>query len=205
MAIAINRKRKMKRTFAATAVIAASMFALASAQTTGTEVQRNANQQERIEQGLKSGSLSTGEAAKLEKGEAKVDRMEANANKDGNLTDAEKARIQKAQNKESRAITRAKTNDRTGNPNSASSQRMQADVQRNANQQNRIEQGVQSGALTTHETAKLERGQAKVNRTEARAGADGHVGAGEQKAVQAKENRQSKKIFKQKHDAQTSG
>src|SRR5476649_1073025 len=104
MAIAINRKRKMKRTFAATAVIAASMFALASAQTTGTEVQRNANQQERIEQGLKSGSLSTGEAAKLEKGEAKIDRMESKANKDGTLTDAEKARIQKAQNKESRAI-----------------------------------------------------------------------------------------------------
>ncbi len=192
----------MKRTFAATAVIAASMFGAASAQTTGTEVQRNANQQERIEQGLKSGSLSTGEAARLEKGEAKVERLEANANKDGNLSDAEKARIQKAQNKESRAIARAKSNDRTGNPNSASSQRMQADVQRNVNQQSRIEQGVQSGALTTHETAKLERGQARVNRTEARAGADGHVGAGEQKAVQAKEDRQSKRIFKQKHDEQ---
>ena len=81
---------------------------------------------------------------------------------------------------------------------------MQADVQRNANQQNRIEQGVQSGALTTHETAKLEHGQAKVNSAEARAGADGHVGAGEQKAVQAKANHQSKKVYKQKHDAQTS-
>ena len=78
----------MNRTFAATAAIAASMFALDSAQTTGTEVQRNANQQDRIEQGLKSGALSTGEAAKLEKGEAKVDRMEAKANKDGTLTDA---------------------------------------------------------------------------------------------------------------------
>ena len=192
----------MKRTFAATAVIAASMFGAASAQTTGTEVQRNANQQQRIEQGLQSGSLSTGEAAKLEKGETKVERMETNANKDGNLSAAEKARIQKAQNKESAAIARAKANDRTGNPNSASSQRMQADVQRNVNQQNRIEQGVKSGALTTHETAKLERGQAHVTAAEARAGADGHVGAAEQKAVQAKENRQSKRVFKQKHDAQ---
>ena len=87
----------------------------------------------------------------------------------------------------------------------ASAQTTGSEVQRNDNQQNRIEQGVKSGALTTHETAKLERGQAKVNRAEARVGADGHVGAGEQKAVQAKENRQSKKIFKQKHDAQTSG
>jgi hypothetical protein len=202
MAIAIYRRETMKRTFAATAVIAASMFGAASAQTTGTEVQRNANQQQRIEQGLQSGSLSTGEAAKLEKGETKVERMEANANKDGNLSTAEKARIQKAQNKESAAIARAKTNDRTGNPNSASSQRMQADVQRNVNQQNRIEQGVKSGALTTHETAKLEHGQAHVTAAEAHAGADGHVGAAEQKAVQAKENRQSKRVFKEKHDAQ---
>jgi hypothetical protein len=31
---------------------------------------------------------------------------------------------------------------------------------------------------------------------------DGHVGAAEQKAVQAKENRQSKRVFKEKHDAQ---
>ena len=192
----------MKRTFAATAVIAASMFGAASAQTTGTEVQRNSNQQQRIEQGLQSGSLSTGEAAKLERGETKVEKMEANANKDGNLSPAEKARIQKAQNKESGAIARAKTNNVTGNPNSASSQRMQADVQRNVNQQNRIEQGVQSGALTTHETAKLERGQSHVTAAEARAGANGHVGAAEQKGVQARENHQSKRIFKEKHDAQ---
>ncbi len=195
----------MSRTFAATALVAASMFGAVSAQTTGTEVQRNANQQQRIEQGLQSGALSTREAAGLEKGEARIDRLEANANKDGNLSDAEKARIQKAQNKESSDIARLKHNDRAGNPDSASSKRMQADVQRNVNQQNRIEQGVQSGSLTTHETAKLERGQARVGSTEARAGSDGHVGAGEQKRVQAKEDRQSKRIRKQKHDAQTNG
>src|SRR5450432_3635362 len=190
----------MNRTFAATAAIAASMFALASAQTTGSEVQRNANQQERIEQGLKSGSLSTGEAAKLEKGEAKVDRMEAKANKDGTLTDAEKARIQKAHNKESSALAKAKTNDQTGNPNSASSQRMQADVQRNANQEQRIENGVKSGSLTNREAGNLERGQAKVDRKEAKAAANGHVGAGEQKNIQSAENHQSRRIHREKHN-----
>ncbi|UUZ55732.1 hypothetical protein LP419_09440 [Massilia sp. H-1] len=45
----------------------------------------------------------------------------------------------------------------TGNPNSASSQRMQADVQRNVNQQTRIENGIKSGELTNHEVAKLEK------------------------------------------------
>ena len=193
----------MKKGYTALSLIAAFLVGLASAQTTGSEVQRNANQQERIEQGLKSGQLSTGEAAKLEKGEARVQKMEAHANKDGTLTDAEKARIQKAQNAESHAISRDKHNAVAGNPNSASSQRMQADVQRNANQQKRIGEGVQSGQLTGHETAKLERGQARVDRAEARAGADGHVGPKEQKAIQARENRQSKRIHRQKHDAQT--
>ena len=190
--------------FTAASLLAASFFGIAVAQTTGSEVQRNVNQQQRIEQGLQSGQLTTREAAKLEKGESRVERLEANANKDGTLTDAEKARIQKAQNAESKEISRLKNNNRTGNPNSASSKRMQADVQRNVNQQKRIEQGVQSGQLTGHETAKLERGQARVNATEARAGADGHVGAKEQARVQAKENRQSGRVYKEKHDKQTS-
>jgi hypothetical protein len=192
----------MKRTLTALSAVVASAFGIASAQTTGTEVQRNVNQQERIEQGLKSGELSTKEAAKLEKGQARVQRLEAKANKDGTLTDAEKARIQKAQNVQSKDIARLKHNERTGNPDSASSKRMQADVQRNVNQQKRIEQGVQSGQLTTHEAAKLERGQARVTSAEARAGADGHVGAKEQKRIQARENNQSKRVYKEKHDEQ---
>jgi len=49
----------------------------------------------------------------------------------------------------------------------------------------------------------LERGQAKVDRREARAAADGHVSAGEQRRVQKAENRQSRRIHKEKHDAQT--
>ena len=193
----------MKIRQSALALAISAAFALpALAQTAGSEVQRNVNQQNRIEQGLKSGELSTKEAAKLEKGEAKVEKVEANALKDGKLTPAEKAKIEGAQNAESAAIHKAKTNDVKGNPNSASSKRMQADVQRQANQQERIKEGVKSGELTKHETAKLEAGQAKVSRKEARAGADGHVGAAEQANIQHAENKQSRKIYKQKHDAQ---
>ncbi len=195
----------MKRTGIAVAIMAAMGVGVAAAQTTGSEVQRNVNQQNRIEQGLQSGQLSTGEAARLEKGEAKVDKMEANANKDGKLTPAEKARIQRAQNRESAAVYRDKHNAVTGNPSSASSKRMQADVQRNANQQARIEQGVQSGSLTKHEAASLERGQSHVNAAEARAGADGHVGAAEQRNIQARENHQSKRVYHKKHNARAAG
>jgi hypothetical protein len=166
----------------------------------GTEVQRDITQESRIEQGLKSGQLSTGEAAKLERGEARIDRMEKNALKDGNLSQQEADRINRAQNVESNKINALKHNDVTGNPNSASSQRMLADVQRNINQQSRIEQGVQNGSLSNKEVSNLERGQAGVNRAAARAGVDGHVSANEQARIQNKENRQSRKIFREKHN-----
>ena len=188
---------------AAAVAIGAAFSAAAFAQTTQSITQRDVNQQQRIEQGLKSGQLSTGEAARLERGEARVDRMEANALKDGTLTPAEKARINSAQNAESRAIERAKTNAATGNPNSASSRRMQADVQRNVNQESRIAQGVRSGELTSREAGKLERGQARVDRQEARAGADGKITANGQRHIQSAENRQSTRIRREKHDAQT--
>jgi hypothetical protein len=187
--------------------LAAAVFSLASmaafAQTNTAEtVQRDVNQQTRIEQGLQSGSLNTREAARLEKEQAHVDRLQAKSLKDGKLSAAERARLDAAQDKSSRDIYAAKHNGATGNPESASSQRMQADVQRNINQDKRIQAGVQNGSLNNREVAKLERGQAKVSRKEAVAGRDGHVGAAEQQRVQATENRQSKRIFKQKHDAQ---
>ena len=166
-------------------------------------IQRDVNQQQRIEQGLQSGSLNTREAARLEKEETKVEQDQARAMRDGKLSPAEKARLQREQNNVSRDIYREKHDAQTGNPSSASSQRMQADVQRNINQQTRIEQGVQSGSLTTRETAKLEAGQARDTRAEAHAGADGKVSAKEQKRLQKKENRQSARIHREKHDAQT--
>jgi ribosomal protein S13 len=181
-------------------IFTAPFASLAFAQGVGTEVQRDITQESRIEQGLKSGQLSTGEAAKLERGEARIDRMEKNALKDGNLSQQEADRINRAQNVESNKINALKHNDVTGNPNSASSQRMLADVQRNINQQSRIEQGVQNGSLSNTEVSNLERGQAGVNRAAARAGVDGHVSANEQARIQNKENRQSRKIFREKHN-----
>jgi hypothetical protein len=59
-----------------------------------------------------------------------------------------------------------------------------------------------SGELTNREAARLEAGQARVGRAQARAGADGHVGPREQAAIQHRQNVQSKRIYRQKHDAQ---
>lgn len=194
----------MKRIFSTTLAIAlgAAISASALAQTNASEVQRNVNQQTRIEEGLKSGELNTREAARLEKQESKINRDEARALQDGKLSAAEKAKLQAEQNKVSQDIYREKHDAQKGNPNSASSQRMQADVQRNINQQERIKAGVKSGELTKKETANLERGQARVEHKQAVAGRDGHVGAHEEARIQNAENNQSKKIYKQKHDAQ---
>lgn len=188
------------RQIAIASVFTAALSSAAFAQTVGTEVQRDINQDSRVEQALKSGQLSTGEAARLERGESRIDRMEKNALKDGHLSQLEADRIQRAQNAESGKINQLKHNDITGNPNSASSQRMQTDVQRNINQQGRIEQGIQNGSLTNKEVGNLERGQARVDRAEAKAGGDGHVSTAEQNRIQNKEIRQSRKIFRQKHN-----
>ena len=173
----------------------------AQAQGTADMVQRDVNQQNRVEQGLQSGALTSGEAAKLEKQETHIETMQTNALKNGKLSPAEKARIQNAQNAASANIYKQKHDAQVGNPNSASSRRLQADVQRNANQQARIEQGVTSGQLTHKETATLERGQAHVTAKEAQAGADGHVGSVEQGKIQTAENHQSAQVYHKKHNA----
>ena len=182
-----------------------ALTAAANAQTAADMTQRDINQESRIRNGLQDGSLTTREAALLEKREGAADRMQANALKDGKLSDAERARITRAENRNSRAITTARGNGVDGNPLSASSQRMQAGVQRDINQQQRIENGIQSGQLSNKEAGQLERGQARTDRQEFRAGRDGHVGAGEARAVNNAENQQSARIHNKRHNAVTRG
>jgi len=191
----------MKSTAVCLGVIAAGFLSTAAlAQTVQQDQQRDVNQQQRIEQGLQSGQLSTREAGHLEREQQHVDKMEARDLHNGSISPAEQARLNAAQNKASRDIAAGKHNGVVGNPNSASSQRMQSDVQRNVNQQQRIANGVNSGALTNHEVGSLERGQAHVDRKEANAAANGHVGAAEQRGIQRSENRQSARVYRKKHN-----
>jgi len=184
-------------------LIAMSMLTTAAwAQTTAEQdQQRDVNQQQRIEQGLKSGQLSTKEAGSLERQQQHIDNMEARDLKNGSITPAEQARLNAAQNRASADIYADKHNGVTGNPNSASSQRMQTDVQRNVNQQQRVQNGMDNGSLTNREAGSLERGQAHVDRREANAAASGHVSAREQRGIQRSENRQSRRIYRKKHNA----
>jgi hypothetical protein len=187
-------------------LIPAMLFSLLAlpvfAQSVATETQRDVNQQQRIESGLKSGQLTSREAAKLEREQARIDRAESRALKDGKLSDGEKQRITRMQDRASRDIQREKHDAQIGNPDSASSKRMQADVQRSINQEKRVQAGIKNGSLNNREAGRLERGEARIAGQEARAGRDGHVGAGEQRAIQRNENRASDRIHHEKHDHQ---
>lgn len=191
----------MKKFLAALlAAAAAPAFAQSNAAPGFTE--RDIRQEQRIEQGLQSGALTTREAARLQREQAHIDQMQARALADGELTAAERARIHAAQNAASRDIYRQKHDAQTGDPSSPSSRRMQADVARNINQEKRIQQGMASGELTNREAARLEAGQARIGRIEARAGRDGHVGPHEQAHIRQAQDRQSRRIYRQKHDGQ---
>ena len=70
-------------------------------------------------------------------------------------------------------------------------------------QEQRIDRGVESGALTPRETRRLEHGQQHVENVETRAQADGKITGREKARLEHAQDVQSKRIYKQKHDAQT--
>ncbi len=72
---------------------------------------------------------------------------------------------------------------------------------REANQQARIANGINSGALTAQETANLEKREAKIEADKQMAKADGKVTKAERAKLQHEENRASKKIYAKKHNA----
>jgi len=76
--------------------------------------QREVNQQDRIAQGMKSGSLTAGEAAHLENNEAKIQQQKKAdmAAHGGHLTKSEQNQINREQNAQSHAIYRDKHNSR---------------------------------------------------------------------------------------------
>ena len=75
---------------------------------------REERQQDRIAQGIKSGELTPGEAARLEKGEARIQKQEANdmAKNNGHLTKAEQEKLNREENRLSKKIRRDKHNGR---------------------------------------------------------------------------------------------
>src|SRR5271163_3749148 len=100
---------------AATAVVGGTARAQAAAPPPGTYGARAENQQDRIAQGVKSGSLTPGETSHLEKREQHINKQVRTdrADNGGKMTPAERAKVNREQNRTSGAIYRDKHNGKT--------------------------------------------------------------------------------------------
>lgn len=162
--------------------------------------QRKENQQDRIANGIQSGELTAGETKNLEKKESEVNQEERDMRKldNGHLTAADRATLNQQQNKLSQNIYKDKHNARVQNVDPKSEV-----GQRERNQQERIAQGVRSGQLTAGETAHLEGREAGINQEvrKDRAANGGKLTAAERRQVNHQENRTSRAIYRDKHNA----
>jgi hypothetical protein len=163
--------------------------------------QRKENQQDRIANGIKSGQLTAGETANLEKKEAAINKETAadRAANGGKLTPQEKAKVSRQQNRLSNQIHADKHNANTAHYGN------NAVGQRRENQQDRIAQGVKSGQLTAGETAKLEKQQQGINKqvVKDRKANGGTLTASQKKQINKEQNQASRNIYRKKHNPAT--
>lgn len=93
---------------AITLSLAGAAFAQATAPNTPRVDRREAKQEQRITQGVASGSLTRKEANHLNQGQSRVATAEDKAKADGTVTKKEKARLSHMQNKQNRHIKHQK-------------------------------------------------------------------------------------------------
>ena len=104
----------MKRMLVAVSGMTLLMSGLAFAQAETPRIdKRQANQEQRIDQGIASGQLNEREANRLNNQQEHINKMEDKAKSDGVMTKKERARISAAQDRASRHIVREK-HDRQG-------------------------------------------------------------------------------------------
>jgi hypothetical protein len=145
--------------------------------------QRKDNQQDRIGEGVENGSLTAGEASKLEHKEAALNR----------------AKLQKQQNGLSKQIYNQKHDAQAQNLNPKSEV-----GKRDLAQQKRISEGIENGSLNAREAGRLEGRESRLNKEQhaMRAANGGTLTQAERAKVNRQQNRESKRIYRQKHDAQ---
>jgi hypothetical protein len=160
--------------------------------------QRKDNQQKRIGEGLENGSMTAGEAAKVEGQEKRLIKEERDMREDdgGKLTAADKARLNNQQNNLSKEIS-------TDKHNAVNQPKATNEVNaRERNQQKRIGEGLENGSLTAGEASSLEHKEAKVGREvhNDRAANGGTLTPAEKAKVNRQQNKLSNQIYNKKHN-----
>ena len=167
----------------------------------GKIAQRKQNQQDRIANGIDSGQLTAGETKNLERREANLNRNERQmrAADGGKLTAADRAKLNGQENHISGKIYQDKHNARTATYGKGEI------GQRRENQQDRIAQGIRSGQMTPGEASRQESREQGLNReiSGMRQANGGKLSAGERKLVNQQQNKQSRQIYREKHNAKT--
>lgn len=160
--------------------------------------QRRENQQQRIGNGIENGSLTSAEAARLEHKEAKINEEIHEMKSDGTFTAQERAKVQKQQSAVSKSIYVQKHDAQNQNLDPKSEV-----GQRQLNQQQRIADGVQNGSLNAREAARMEARETAVNKEIRKDRRDGGGMTNAERAkINRQQNRNSKAVYRQKHDWQ---
>lgn len=164
--------------------------------------ERKENQQDRIGRGVGNGSLTAGEAARLEKKEKALNAETREMRADGKLTPAERARVTRQQNRLSHQIYRQK-HDAQGRDLGGPPRKAPTEVgRREERQQDRIGRGVDNGSLTAGEASHLENREARINneiKTD-RADNGGKLTGQEKAQINRQQNRVSHNIYRAKHN-----
>jgi hypothetical protein len=160
---------------------------------------RMANQDQRIANGLKSGQMTSGEAAKADRTQSNIDAQTHadRAANGGRLTGQERNQINGEQNAASRQIYNENHNANTVKPNAVDN--------REANQQARTAQGLRSGQMTAGEAGRTNANQARTAQQvhNDRTANGGALNQQQRQQVNRQQNQNSKQIYNEKHNENT--
>ena len=160
---------------------------------------REANQDQRVANGLRTGQMTSGEAARADRTQSRIDQQVHNdrAANGGKLTGQERQQINGEQNAASRQIYNEKHNGNTIKPNAVDN--------REANQQQRTANGLRSGQMTSGEAARTNRNQARVDQQvhNDRTANGGALNKQQKQQVNREQNQNSKQIYNEKHNGNT--
>ena len=161
---------------------------------------REANQDQRIANGLRSGQMTSGEAAQAERTQSNIDQQvhDDRAANGGKLTGSERQQINNEQNAASHQIYDDNHNGNTVKPNEVDD--------REANQQQRTANGLRSGQMTSGEAARTNQNQANVAQQvhNERTANGGALTKQERQQANKEQNKNSKQIYNEKHNNRTS-
>jgi hypothetical protein len=157
---------------------------------------REANQDERIAHGLRTGEMTSGEAARADRNQTRIDQQVHNdrvAN-GGSLTHQERQQVNREQNAASHQIYNENHNGATTRPSEVDN--------REANQQARTAHGIRTGNLTSGEAARTNRNQARTDQHvhNERTANGGALTGQERNQANREENKNSRQIYREKNN-----